>query len=185
MTSDDSRSHGKTPAELFPAQTEILQLCNLFRQTRNPKDLLRLPKMTGAPYEVSLYKSEELFGAASRDSYFRGIERKPNTLIFLDPDNGFEPGSCLSKKHVAYEEVEQLLKSISPDNAISVFQYHRRKKFADDFAEIRRRRRSGYATALYWHSVMFVTVASRTELIVRIMATNEEYARDKPVEVIV
>src|SRR5688572_18678991 len=137
MTPDDASSDGKTPPERFPARPQTLHFCNLLRRSRNPKDLLQLPIVTYAPYEVSLYKSEEFFGAASRDSYFRGIEQGPERLVFLDPDNGFEPEGGVSDKHVTYAEVDQLLKSISPGSLISIFQHHRRKKFIHDFQEIR------------------------------------------------
>ena len=105
-------------------------------------------------------------------------------MVFLDPDNGFEPEGGFSEKHVTYAEVEQLLRLISPCSVISVFQIHRRKKFVDDFALIRERLRSGYATAICWHSLMFVTVVSTTTLIARVLKANQEYARDNPVKVI-
>jgi hypothetical protein len=105
-------------------------------------------------------------------------------LVFLDPDNGFEPEGGCSEKHVTYAEVDRLLNTISPGSIISVFQHHRRKKFDDDFAQIRARLRIGYATAIYWHSLMFITVASSTKLIGRVLEANREHGRGNPVKVI-
>jgi hypothetical protein len=106
------------------------------------------------------------------------------TKFFLDPDNGFEPDGGCSEKHVTYAEVDRLLNTISPGSIISVFQHHRRKKFDNDFAQIRACLRSGYATAIYWHSLMFITVASSTKMIGRVLEVNREYARSNPVKVI-
>jgi|SRR5215813_157859 len=184
MTPDDKGSHGQTVPERFPARPEILRFCNNLRKSRNPGDLVGLPVATGASYIVSLYKSEDFFGNKTRDSYFGDIIREPDRLVFLDPDNGFEPDGGCSEKHVTYAEVERLLNTISPGSIISVFQHNRRKKFDNDFEQIRACLRSGYATAICWHSLMFVTFASSIKLIGRVLEANREYARRNPVKVI-
>jgi hypothetical protein len=184
MTPDDKGSQGQTVPERFPARPEILRFCNILRKSRNPGDLVGLPVATCASYIVSPYKSEDFFGNKTRDSYFGDIIREPDRLVFLDPDNGFEPDGGCSEKHVTYAEVERLLNTISPGSIISVFQHHRRKKFDNDFAQIRACLRSGYATAIYWHSLMFITVASSTKMIGRVLEVNREYARGNPVKVI-
>ena len=43
---------------------------------------------------------------------------------------------------------------------VVVFQHHRRKKFADDFARIRERLLSGYSSAIYWQTLMLVCLSS-------------------------
>lgn len=184
MTPDDKGSQGQTMPERFPAPPEILRFCNNLRKSKNPDELIGLPVATCASYIVSLYKSEDFFGNKTRDSYFGDIIREPDRLVFLDPDNGFEPDGGCSEKHVTYAEVERLLNTISPGSIISVFQHHRRKRFDNDFAQIRACLRSGYATAIYWHSLMFITVASSTKMIGRVLEVNREYARGKPVKVI-
>jgi hypothetical protein len=184
MTPDDKGSHGQTVPERFPARPEILGFCNNLRKSRNPDDLIGLPEATGASYVVSLYKSEDFFSGQSRHSYFGGISREPDRLVFLDPDNGFEPERSCSEKHVTYAEVERLLNTISPGSIISAFQHHRHKKFDNDFAQIRARLGSGYATAIYWDFLMFVTVASSIKRIGRVLEANREYARRNPAKVI-
>lgn len=184
MTPDDGGRDGRTSPENFPAGAGVLRFCNSLRESRDLKDLLKLPGITGSRYNVSLYKSEDFLDGDSRDLYFSGIERQPERLLFLDPDNGFEPEGSLSEKHVSYFEVDKLMAAISPTSAISVFQHHRRIKFGDDFARIRQRLRGGFSTAVCWNLLMFVIVSSSKETIRRVVEANREYAKNKPVRIL-
>lgn len=182
MTPDDAGPDGKTTPELFPARQEILNFCNDLRTSRDPSLLLKLPATTGAQYEVSFHETEESQNA--HNSFFAGIETSPNQVIFLDPDNGFEPERSSSDKHVRYYDLDRLIKSIRPETVVTVFQHHRRKKFPDDFARIRERLLSGYSTAIYWHSLMFVSVSSSSETIHKVNEINREYKKHRPVKVL-
>ncbi|MEK7365547.1 MAG: hypothetical protein AABZ68_02555 [Candidatus Deferrimicrobiota bacterium] len=184
MTPDDDGPDGKTPPDLFPARPEILRFCNNLRSTRDPALLSGLPTTTGARYAVSLHNPDENLNGANRDSYFSGIESGPDQVLFLDPDNGFEPECSFSKKHVLYSDVGRIIKTISSESVVTVFQHHRRKKFPDDFARIRERLQSGYSAAIYWHSLMLVSVSSSPAIINRVCKVNLEYAKRRPVEVL-
>lgn len=182
MTPDDHGPDGNTAPELFPARQEILNFCNHLRSSRNPRLLLKLPATTGAQYEVSFHEVDEVQNG--HNSFFTGIETSQGQVVFLDPDNGFEPERSSSDKHVRYSDLDLLIKSISPDTVVTVFQHHRRKKFPDDFARIRERLLSGYSTAIYWHSLMFVSVSSSPETIHRVSEINREYEKHRPVKVL-
>ena len=184
MTPDDHGPDGETPPERFPARSEILGFCNSLRKTRDPASLSTLPATTAAPYTVSLYKPHEHLENGNRDSYFSGVEGGPDQVLFLDPDNGFEPERSFDEKHVLYADVERILKRVSPASVVTVFQHHRRKKFPDDFARIRQRLHSGSSAAIYWHSLMFVSVSSSPETIRRVCEINRAYARHRPVEIL-
>jgi hypothetical protein len=184
MTIDENGRDGRTPPERFRARDEILEFCNLLKKTRDPKLLANLPATTNAPYNVSLYKSDEILLNINRDTYFSDLTNGPDQILFLDPDNGFEPELRFNEKHVLYSEVEEILKRISPASVVTVFQHHRYKKFPEDLARIRQRLHSGESTAIYWHSLMFVSISSSTESICRAREINREYAKYRPVKVI-
>jgi len=184
MTPDDNGPDGETPPEQFPARLEIVDFCNSLRRKRDPALLFRLPATTGARYVVSLHKPNEHLENGNRVSYFSGIESAPDQVLFLDPDNGFEPERSFSEKHVLYSDVERIVKTISPASAVTVFQHFRRKKFPDDFVRIRQRLHSGSSAAIYWHSLMFVSVSSSPETISRVCEINREYAKCRPVEIL-
>lgn len=184
MTPDDHGPDGKTSPELFPARPEILAFCNRLRSSREPSLLSELPATTGAGYSVSFHKPDHHLDGNNRAPYFSTIQLEPAQVLFLDPDNGFEPEQSFSEKHVRYAEVEKIINGAPPNSVVTVFQHHRRKKFPEDFARIRERLRIGYTAAIYWHSLMFVSMSSSAETISRVNEINREYARNHPVEVL-
>jgi hypothetical protein len=184
MTPDDHGPDGKTSPELFPARPEILAFCNRFRSYQEPSLLSELPATTGADYLVSFHKPDQHLDGNNRAPYFSTIKLEPAQVLFLDPDNGFEPEQSFSEKHVRYSEVENIINGAPPNSVVTVFQHHRRKKFPEDFARIRERLQIGYATAIYWHSLMFVSISSSAETISRVNEINREYAKNHPVEVL-
>lgn len=184
MTPDDDGPDGNTLPERFPARPEILRFCNCLRTTRDPALLSRLPTTTGARYAVSFHNPDENLNGSNRDSYFSGIETGPDQVLFFDPDNGFEPERSFSEKHVCYSEVDKIIKTISPGSVVTVFQHHRRKTFPEDFARIRERLQSGFSAAVYWHSLMFVSVSSSPKTIYRVCEINRKYAKHRPVHIL-
>lgn len=184
MTPDDDGSDGKSAPELFPAKQEILHLCNQLRSTRDPALLLGLPMTTGARYTVSFHDTDKNLNGNNQHSFFSGVEIGSDEVLFLDPDNGFEPERSSSGKHVCYSDLDRLIKTVPTDTVVTVFQHFRRKKFPEDFARIRERLLSGYSCAIYWHSLMFVNVAASPKTISRVCKINREYAKHRPVEVL-
>lgn len=183
MTADDGGTDGRTLPELFPARPEIVTFCNRLRISRDPKELVNLPKTTSARYNVRLFGPDEQFINRQRGTYFAKCDLS-SSVVFLDPDNGFEPEKSCSKKHVGYADVEALLKRIPSSGVISVFQHFRRQPFQEDFGRIRERLQSGFTTALYWHALMFVAVTPSREICNRVLQVNRAYAKDRPVKVL-
>lgn len=184
MTPDDGGPNGRTAPELFPAREEILHLCQLLRSCRDPALVSRLPVITDARYTVTFHEPAIGLSAGNPESYLADVEPGSDHVLFIDPDNGFEPERGSTEKHIRYADVDRVIKSISPGSVVTVFQHHRRKKFPDDFTRIRERLLSGFSTAIYWHSLMFVSVSSSTETIDRVSEINREYAKNRPVTVL-
>jgi hypothetical protein len=184
MTADDGGPDGRTPPERFPAHPEIIKFCKRLCKTREPGMLAELPDTTGARYKVRLYKPGEYFSNFESAAYFSELQVAPDTLLFLDPDNGFEPEKSCSKKHVRYTEVAKLLKQTPSGGVISVFQHFRRKAFDEDFARIRERLNGSCSTAIFWHSLMFVCISSSAKRIGDVLRANRKYAQSRPVNVL-
>lgn len=91
MSADDGGSDGRTAPELFPASKEVLGLCHQLRAKRDPELLLGLPATTRANYTVSIHDGGEPTHGNREGSFFAEIEAGSEQVIFLDPDNGFEP----------------------------------------------------------------------------------------------
>ena len=185
MTPDDQGSDGKTKPELFPAMQEVIDFCNRLRVFRDPEYISELPETTKANYSVSFHKPNQHLSQENRGRYFSGIKYQPKQVLFLDPDNGFEPEREYSEKHVRYSEIETILNHAPSEFVVSVFQHFRRINFVEDFSRIRERLGARSLTGVYWHSLMFVALSSSSETISRVREINLEYSKIRPVKIIV
>lgn len=181
LTPDDHTRDGQTRPELFPARKVVMSFCHNLRKERNVQLLHGLPTATDASYLVELHNPETYFNRRNRRQYFSGLPVEGKYLFFLDPDNGFEPEKSSNEKHVLYSEIDAILKQISRESVISVFQHFRRIPFDKDFARIKGRLASGHAAAVYWHSLMFVAIAKAKETLEKVITANHQYSQRYPV----
>lgn len=184
MTPDDEGTHGQSSPSLFPARIEIIDFCHELRLSRSIEAIQKLPVRSGSSYKVSLHRGDSHINNSNRNEYFSGFNDSEDQLVLLDPDNGFEPEKSFDEKHVTFSDVSNLLEQLSNESIVSVFQHFRRKSFPDDFARIRERLISGYSTAIYWHSLMFVLVCKSEKSLSRAISANETYAITNPVKII-
>lgn len=185
MTSDDGGNHGKTPPSLYPARSEIIAFCNHLRECRSISSIVALPEKTGASYVVELHKASKHIDCLNRSEYFSRISNLGDQVLFIDPDNGFEPEKSISEKHVGYDDITNVLSQISESSVVSVFQHHRRKTFPDDFERIKDRLHiTDHCTAIYWSSLMFVAISKSESAIQKVVAANKKYAITNAVHVI-
>jgi hypothetical protein len=168
LTANDPTGHGESEPEYFnQARPKILEFCRHLRECRSNEDALleirNLPAFTREQFAVDLYKPEVVFENSTRSRYFRDTDTGTTRLIFLDPDNGFEPAKKCSAKHVRYCEIELLLQKIPSESAVVVFQHFRRKSFPEEFANIRASLYGGHSTAVYWGKFLMLILVSRSQ----------------------
>ena len=184
----DNSKHGKTDPKRFLDSGPVVNFCLDLKKQPDIQLIRRLPAATGSMYRVELHKPGMDLTSRNRTEYFSDICAEEDHVLFLDPDNGFEPEKSHCEKHVLYSDVETILKQISETTVVSVFQDFRRISFDKDFARIQARIQeripSGYATALHWHSLMFVAIAKKQETIGTVEAINRQYAQSRPVTVL-
>ncbi len=183
MTPDDGGNDGRSRPSLFPARQEVIDFCHDLRESRSIETIKNLPLKSGASYGVRLHKSSMCMNNRNRSEYFSGFSRRDRQLVFLDPDNGFEPEKSCTEKHVKYKDIAGILDQLSTESVMSVFQHHRRIPFPDDYAGISERLGSGYSTAIYWRSLMFVSISRSERAMNCVMLANTKYAKVHPVEV--
>jgi hypothetical protein len=185
MTPDDGGTDGQTDPASFPGRPAVVMFCRHLRESRRIEDISDLPKATGANYSLMLHRGSTCLTDLNRSGYFSGFDSTRRQLVFLDPDNGFEPEQSCREKHVAYRDIAQILCQLPDDSLISVFQHFRRKSFPDDFARIRERLGDCHSTAIYWHSLMFVTIATSECVLEKAIAANLKYAQLRGVTAII
>lgn len=150
LTPDDNSKQGETKPELFPARKAVVDFCRDLRKERDFQLITKLSSKTGSKYSVEFHKGENYLTNKNRREYFAGISGEKKQVVFLDPDNGFEPEQSSNEEHVLYEDVSSILDKISDEVVISVFQHFRRIRLNDDFTRIKERMHSGHATAICW-----------------------------------
>ena len=183
MTPDDESNYGKTHPTLFPARKEILDFCDDLRNGRKVNLINSLPGRTNSNYTVNLHNNDSHITNNNRKTYFSELSDIEEQLLFLDPDNGFEPEKS-SEKHVLYSDLSYILEQISERSVVSVFQIFRHEAFTKTFARIKERLNNSHSTAIYWRSLMFVAISKSEGTIKRVSDANKEYSKDNPVEVI-
>lgn len=184
LTPDDGGTDGKTHPSLFPAKKEVLNFCQTLRESKDLQSVSTLPTCTASHYSVTLHKPMIYFQKQNRAAYFDSLFLHQPQLLFLDPDNGFEPEKSCNEKHVQYIEISTLLNHLPDSSAISVFHHFRRRHFPDDFRHIKERLDREHCTAIYWHSLMFVLISKSRTTIEGIRAANAAYAAVRPVRLI-
>ena len=188
MTPDDNSNDGQTKPDRFPARGEIIEFCYRLRALRDLSIIKSLPVETGASYRVHLHKPEMFLKKDNRDSYFKDITRHGDQVVFLDPDNGFEPEKRFNEKHVCYKEVSEVYNQVAPSSIISVCQHFRRIRFTEDLICIKERLKaaipSACVTAIFWHQLMFVLIGKSKKRIEMVRQLNQQYLTKRPVKII-
>ena len=110
----------------------------------------------------------------------RTMIRSVSTYLYL----GFQPRPRQTRLHEprSLEAGDILTHRVNGDS--TSFQHHRRKRFPEDFARIRERLHEAHATAIYWHSLMFVVMSASIATIDKVRRINQTYASSRPVRVI-
>ena len=185
MTPDDGGVDGKTHPSLFPARSTIIDFCHEVRSSRSIEKVKLLPQFTNAKYHVNIHREEQHFSNQNRMEYFGILPNNSSSLLFLDPDNGFEPEKSCGEKHISYNDIHNLLCQLPHEAVISVFHHFRRIPFANDFKRIKERLGDCHATAIYWHSLMFVAVSNSKDAISCVINANRCYSEIYPVKTII
>lgn len=187
LTPDDKTKEGNTRTDWFPARSSIIDFCHMLKENRELNDIKKLPSVTDNTYTINLHNKNTDINI-NRKEYYKNISDFGDQVIFIDPDNGFEPEQSCTEKHVKYKEIENILTQISDNSLISVFHHFRHITFTEDFKRIRERILIAsplvHVNAIYWHQLMFVLI-SKTEITnKKIMLANNYYSKSSPVSVL-
>ena len=156
-------------------------------------ELLIVPMLT--PKGKSKKKEWFVNNDSFRRTYFSNISEGGKTVLFLDPDKGFETKHLKNTKehHVKYCDIKNIYNDAKKDDIIVVFQHapHNipfpfREKYKDIVRKLTAKDIRCDKTALFWcNQVMFVIIGKSSELINKIRKMNESYQKlPRPVEVI-
>lgn len=116
---------------------DFLQGC-LKRDERDIRALRRY--MKGKPFEYIPWSDNAFFTHAGRDAHFSNIPASAlrQSLVFFDPDNGFEVPSMTARngaKYLRYLELASVFSRMDDASIVIVYQHLPRKDRDDFFAE--------------------------------------------------
>jgi hypothetical protein len=74
--------------------------------------------------EATLY-----FTASNRKQYFEGVPDRAlrRSIVFFDPDNGFEPARIVTAAHLKFTELRGVFERMDNDSVAVVYQHRRRQ----------------------------------------------------------
>lgn len=169
----ETSNDGRTPHRWFDCRDFIRPFVVSLK--REPRLLNRVSGLgsiePNAPHlRVSLFAASKYIGPGNgRAEYWVGFEpeKLENTLVFLDPDNGFETKTQNGRKWIRHSEMKQLLSSLPKTSAAVVYQHRPRRKWVDLFTDL--------ASSLSY--VQVVVVAHESNLAFVVMAGNRSTGR--------
>ena len=175
---DDGTTEGNTSPQAYEGSPESQDFCKLLQTTRDISEVRRLPEYTESSYKVSVLKPETHYTLISRDEYYKSYFSAH--IVLVDPCNGFEP-KIANDKHVLYKDIAYYIHKLPKRAVFSVYQNFRRKRFTEDFLQIRSRLQRHnsrlHITAICWRSdVMFVQVTVCKLEVKRLLDVNQRYA---------
>ena len=186
LTRDDRESRdGNTPPHSFPCRQEILAFNRNLRESRDLNDIGDLGTLDArSQFEVSLFHPERhVEPGLDRGRYLVDFEPQTldKTLVFFDPDNGFETETRRSVKWVRFSEIKDTLLKMPENSAIAVYQHRPRlrpweAKFPLLFADLKY---APFAFAIYEANLAFVLLSKSEETHEKLTGATRLYIQSR------
>jgi len=186
LTPDDrERTEGNTPPHWFPCRQEILTFNRSLRESRDLNDIGDLGTLEARnQFEVSLFHPERhVEPGLGRGRYLVDFEPQTlvKTLVFFDPDNGFETETQRRVKWVRHSEIKGTLLRIPENSAIAVYQHRPRfqsweVKFPLLFADLKY---APFAFAIYESNLAFVFFSKSEETHEKLTGATQRYIQSR------
>lgn len=189
LTRDDNNPRdGRIPHMRYPCRPEIRPL--LHKLAGHPRSFDTVQALgqleKERDFEVRLYHPSRPIGVGTRRTdYWQGIEAEgsSDTLVFLDPDNGFETKTRRGAKWVRHQEIRTILKITPGFGAVVVYQHRPQRRPWSEFLGVLQDQLAytTYAIAAYEADLAFVILGSRMDTPIRLVGAVCAYAADHSV----
>lgn len=180
-------NEGRTPHHWFHCREFIRSFIISLRI--EPRSLARIPKLgTAEPskrFHVSVFSPEKIIDSGTkRAEYWSGFEPDgiKNSVVFYDPDNGFETETQHGTKWIRHGELEDLFDRLPETSVVVVYQHRPHRKWPDLFAELSGK--LGYvhtAIAVHESNLAFVAMAGNGAAGQRVATAIQSYTEQHPI----
>jgi hypothetical protein len=188
LTPDDPNlNHGEVPSHLFECRDFIRPFLEVLK--KKPRSLERISDLGSIepntlPFHVDILSPNKYLGiAGKRKEYWKEFEpeKLENTLVFYDPDNGFETKTQHATKWVRHSELKHFLSLLPESSAIVVYQHRPHRAWGDVFTDIKDNLDySQAALEAYERDLAFVAIAGNHSVGQRVFASMKIYADQHP-----
>jgi hypothetical protein len=184
----ENTNEGKTPDKWFDCRDFIRPFINLLKE--EPRLLKRISALgsvdqNGPSFNVSLPSpSRYIESGNKRTDYWISFppDKCANSVVFFDPDNGFETKTQNGTKWIRHAELKHFLSFLPKTSVIVVYQHRPRRTWDDVFADLIKRLDYTYtAVAAHEGNLAFVALAGNESAGRRITAAVESYANEHEV----
>ena len=178
LTADDIVPRdGRITHLRFECRSEIRSLIDsLAGYPRSFEPLHTLGHIRNPHFEVALYRPKHAIeSGVRRHAYWSEIGSflTRDTLVFLDPDNGFETRTCRGTKWVRHREVQELL---SHAGGVAVYQHRPLQPWAQIFSQLSAQLHyATYAAAAYEENLAFIVLAQAEGAANRVRGAMQSY----------
>lgn len=133
-------------------------------------------------FATAIFAHDRYIGTGNlRNEYWEDFkpETCKNSIVFFDPDNGFEARTQNGTKWIRHDELKLCLSDLPDDSAIMVYQHRPRRIWGDLFAELKDKLDyADTAIAAYESDIAFVAITKNKMTGDRISKLINAYAND-------
>lgn len=184
----EGSNEGRTPHHRFECRNFIRSFVASLKA--EPRSLTRINTLGAAepnlaPFRVSIFEPERYIGSGSqRAEYWSGFvpEKLANSVVFLDPDNGFETKTQRGTKWIRHAELKDLLLRLPQSSIAVVYQHRPHRTWVDLFEELKESLEYVHTlVVVYEGNLAFVAIAGAASGGKRILPAIQSYANEHPV----
>lgn len=187
LTPDIEKSNeGQIPHQQFECRDFIRLFLDALR--KEPRSLERITALRSAEhnspaFDVPIFAPARYIGSGKqRAKYWTGFEpeKLENTVVFFDPDNGFETTTQHETKWIRHSELKDFLARLPETSVVVVYQHRPRlRKWDDLFADLKDKLEyADTAVAAYEGNLAFVAMAGNASAGGSIFAAIKGYAKE-------
>lgn len=184
----EGSKEGRIPHHWFDCQDFIRPfVASLQDEPRSFSRISALGKVDrSGKFQVSVFAPERLVSTGLRRSeYWSGFKPKElgNSVVFLDPDNGFETKTKRGPKWVRHSELRDMVVQLPESSVIVVYQHRPQFRYWDDvLTELGEKLSYVHtAAAAYEGNLAFIAMAHNVSAGNRVISTVRSYAEVHPI----
>jgi hypothetical protein len=188
LTPDDGSSEGRTPHHWFKCQDFIRPFVASLQ--KEPRSLAHIDILGSVQpnrkFHVSVFAPATYVGSGrQRAEYWSGFEpeKLDNSVVFFDPDDGFETKTQHGMKWIRHAELKDLVSRL-PQTSVAVVYQHRpqRRTWVDLFADLSEKLSYIHtAVAAHESNLAFISMADNSSAAQRVTSAIQSYANEHAV----